>query len=164
MLQLPAPTTDTPTLDELDVALSALRSDTSPTWGTMNAVQMVRHCTKFVDLYRGNVPVPGLMRFAARMVGPMFLRRLIRSSPTKTPRNLRTLPSIRAAADLDAALDNEAAALRAGLDAIAALQGSVEHPLYGPTEAETCRTLVRHHTAHHFHQFGLLAASPAGTI
>lgn len=156
MLRLPAPTDDTPSLSELDDQLRNLRADTSPAWGTMNAVQMVRHCSKFVDLYLGRIEVSAPIRVLARLIGPLFLRRVVKGSPTATPRNLKTLPSIRSAPDLDANFEAEVEALREGLDAIAKLEGVVQHPMYGKMDAESCKTLVRHHTAHHFHQFGLL--------
>lgn len=156
MLRLPAPTTDTPTIADLDAALDGLRPDTAPAWGTLDATGMVRHASRFVDLYCGRVRVAAPIRWAARLIGPLFLRKVIRSSPTATPRNLKTLPAIRSAADLDADFVAEVEALRAGLAEVEALEGVVEHPLYGRTAAESCRDLVRHHTAHHFHQFGLV--------
>ena len=156
MLRLPLPTEDTPTLAELDAALGGLRADTAPAWGTMNAVQMVRHNARFIDLYLGRIAVGVPVRWIARAVGPMFLKRVIKGSPFETPRNLRTLGQIRSAPDLEADLDAEIAALRAQLAEMADLAGVVDHPLYGRAEAESCRTLVRHHLAHHLHQFGLL--------
>ncbi|MGB0171069.1 MAG: hypothetical protein ACPF8Y_03730, partial [Flavobacteriales bacterium] len=42
------------------------------------------------------------------------------------------------------------------LEKVEALRGTVNHGLYGLMRAEDAQALVRHHTAHHFHQFGLL--------
>ena len=156
MLTLPAPTDDTPTLAELAAALDHLQADTTPRWGKMNAPQMVRHSARFTDLYLGRIPVALPIRLLARLIGPIFLRKVLRGSPTATPKNLGTLPAIRSAPDLEVDLAAEVADLRARFDEVAALEGTLDHPMYGKMEAESCRSLVRHHTAHHFNQFGLL--------
>ncbi|MEM6572017.1 MAG: hypothetical protein AAF957_26615, partial [Planctomycetota bacterium] len=82
MLTLPAPTDDTPTLAELAAALDHLQADTTPRWGKMNAPQMVRHSARFTDLYLGRIPVALPIRLLARLIGPIFLRKVLRGSPT----------------------------------------------------------------------------------
>ncbi|MEM9381254.1 MAG: DUF1569 domain-containing protein [Planctomycetota bacterium] len=158
MLTLPAPTEDTPTLADLAAALDRLDAGTTPRWGKMDAPQMVRHSARFADLYLGRIPVSLPIRLVARMIGPMFLRKVLRGSPTATPKNLGTLPAIRSVPDQEIDFAAEVAELRARFDEVAALDGVVDHPMYGKMEAESCRSLVRHHTAHHFNQFGLLGA------
>jgi len=159
MFRLPAPTADTPALEDLRAALGALTPDTRPAWGKLDALGMARHSARFVDLYAGRVPVGWGTRTLARLIGPLFLRRVVAKSPTETPRDLTTLPALRegAAPEVDPAEFEEArATLDAALAEAATWEGVMDHPLYGRTEAESARTLVRHHTAHHFHQFGLL--------
>lgn len=156
MKPLPAPTTDTPTLEELEDALQRLTAETQGRWGKLDAPGMVQHCTRFIDLYQGRVRAPGAVRLAARLIGPMFLRRVVSKSPTETPRNLKTLGAIQVDPSSPEDLDERVAELRAGLTEIEQLSGQVHHPLYGETDAVSVQTLVRHHTAHHFHQFGLL--------
>ncbi len=156
MRPLPPPTADTPTIEGLLQALDSLEATTAARWGVMDALAMAEHCTRFVDLYRGRVHVPRAVRLIARMIGPLFLRKVVQKAPTATPKNLRTLGQIRATpgtvGDLGAAKET----LRERLLEVAALEGLQPHKLYGEMEAESVRTLVRHHTAHHFHQFGLL--------
>ncbi|MEM6672678.1 MAG: hypothetical protein AAF726_07520 [Planctomycetota bacterium] len=156
MLRLPPPTEDTPTFDEIDRALSRLDPQAAPRWGEMKAGQMVRHCAAFCDLYLGRVSVPMPIRAIARMIGPLFLRRVVKGSPTATPKNLKTLPSLRTGSEEALDLGAEVEVLRERLRAVGELEGVVQHVLYGPTEAEAVRTLVRHHTAHHLNQFGIL--------
>lgn len=161
MLRLPPPTPDTPTLDALRAALPALRPDTTPAWGRLDATGMAQHCARFVDLYAGRVPVARPIRLLARLVGPLFLKRVVAKSPTRTPRNLSTLPALRVDATAPAERDpahfaDARTRLDAALAEAATWTGTLDHVLYGPTDAETARNLVRHHTGHHFHQFGLL--------
>lgn len=161
MKKLPEPTPDTPTLDEIREAFAHADPTTTPRWGTMNAPQMVRHCREFVDLYLGRKHVAAPMRLLARWFGPFFLKKTLAKSPTETPRNLSTIPSIKAAPGITPDFEVERQRLFAALDEIAALRGTVEHPLYGPTAAEDVIALVRHHTAHHLDQFGWLGAGEA---
>ena len=158
MRKLPEPPADTPTLDELRAALARATADTPARWGKMDCPQMVKHCRELIDLYQGRAHVAAPMRWLARWIGPFFLRRTLGKSPTRTPRNLSTLPAIRAKEGEALDLEAERARLLVGLDEIEALTGTVDHPLYGPTDARDVVNLVRHHTAHHLNQFGLLEA------
>jgi hypothetical protein len=162
LLRLPAPAADTPSLSELHAALAAARPDTPGRWGRMTCSQMVRHCRRFCDLYLGRISVPWPTRLLARLAGPLFLRRTLPRSPAATPRNLRTLPALQAAAAEDPDFAAELARLLAALDAVGGLSGTYRHPLYGEMAATDVIALVRHHTAHHAHQFGLWPA-PART-
>ncbi len=156
MLKLPPPTADTPTLDELLAAMDSLASDQAPRWGTMDAAAMLEHCASFVDLYLGRVRVGQPVRMIARLIGPIFLRKVMAKSPTATPKNLRTLSEIKTKAGGAVDLGPAKERLRAGLEEVRVMDGVQAHVLYGASEAESLRSLVRHHTAHHFHQFGLL--------
>jgi hypothetical protein len=162
MKRLPDPHPDTPTLDQLRVVFESLGADQPRRWGTMTPVEMVRHCRRFVDLYLGEIPVAAPMRLMARMLGPFFLRKMLRGSPRATPRNLRTLPAIRVGSDGGLELDREREELLESFTRIEALAGVVPHPLYGSMHADDVRALVRHHTAHHANQFGLLGEGGDG--
>jgi hypothetical protein len=156
MLKLPPPTDDTPSVDDLLTAMDSLAAEQVPRWGTMDSGAMLEHCSSFVDLYLGKVRVGRGVRMIARLIGPMFLKRVIAKSPTATPKNLRTLSEIKTEAGGAADLGPAKERLRAGLEEVRAMDGVQTHVLYGASEAESLRSLVRHHTAHHFHQFGLL--------
>ena len=158
-MRLPAPAPDTPTLDQLRTAFGHAGPDTPGRWGSMTCTQMVRHCRKFIDLYLGRVAVPLRMRLLARLLGPLFLRRALAKSPTATPRNLKTLPGIRSGATPAGEFEAERTKLLAAFDEVAALSGTHDHPLYGRMDAGDVVNLIRHHTAHHANQFGLLGGS-----
>ena len=157
MKRLPEPAPDTPTLDQLREVFLSAQSDTAARWGKMDCTQMTKHCRDFVDLYLGRVHVSLPVRLIARMMGPLFLARTIRKSPTETPKNLSTLPGLRAAADHELDFAEERRGLLAALAEVEALSGVQAHPLYGQVAAEDMIALVRHHTAHHANQFGLLS-------
>ena len=156
-MQLPTPAADTPTLAELRAAFDRLQASDEPRWGRMRAAQMTKHCRVFVELCLGNVKVGWPIRILARLLGPLFLRRLLPRSPLEAPKNVKTLPALRAddAEELD--LDTERRLLAGAFDAVEALPGEHRHPLYGAMRRADVAALIRHHTAHHANQFGLLS-------
>ena len=156
MKPLPLPTDDTPSFLEIDKALARLAPDTQRTFGTMTPAQMLVHARHFVELYLGRGPaIARPIRVLAKLIGPLFLRRVVAKSPRNTPRNLRTLGPLVVTDDgLD--LDAERAAFQSALAEAAELTGTLEHVLYGTMDATSVQTLIRHHTAHHLNQFGLL--------
>jgi len=76
----------------------------------------------------------------------------------ETPKNLKTLPSIDVRKLLPTAgwveLQRSVFKLLDRLDALDSQ--TIEHPIYGKVHTEDFSALIRHHTAHHFHQFGLI--------
>jgi hypothetical protein len=155
MRKLPAPTSDTPTIDELKNYLSDLKPDTQPRWGKMNSTEMCKHTNNFILLYLGEKSAPFFIRIIARLMGGIFLRKILKSSPTETPKNMNTLPTIKVEKeDLD--FEFEQKQLMESLSKVEKITGVIDHPLYGSMEAEDVVALIRHHTAHHFNQFGLL--------
>lgn len=157
MLKLPAPAPDTPTIAELQAALAAASADTPARWGRMSCPQMIRHCRRFIELYLGRAAVPWPTRLLARLLGPIFLRKTLAKSPTATPRNLTTLPALRTGAGDEPDFARERELLLTALAEVGGLTGTCAHPLYGEMAAEDIVALIRHHTAHHANQFGLLA-------
>jgi hypothetical protein len=117
---------------------------------------MARHCHTFAELCLGRVQVGLPVRVLARLFGPLFLRRLLARPVAAAPKNLTTLPVLRARPGDALDFDDERHRLLAALDDIGALAGVHRHPLYGPMRATDVQSLVRHHTAHHANQFGLL--------
>lgn len=160
MRDLPPLAPDTPSIPELREAVLRLGPDSERRFGTMTPAQMLQHAGRFIELYLGRVPVSLPVRWIARLLGPLFLGRVVRKSPLDTPKGLSTLPGIKSAEDgLD--LDRERATFLDLLSEIEALEGPQRHVLYGRMEARAIQDLVRHHTAHHFHQFGLLEGGSA---
>lgn len=117
---------------------------------------MLRHCSRFMELYLGAIGVHPAVRILARWFAPRFLRGYLVKPIGATPRNMKTLQSIRANEPEVRDFDTERAAFFHALEGVEALEGLVNHGLYGWMKAEDAQALVRHHTAHHFHQFGLL--------
>ena len=67
-----------------------------------------------------------------------------------------TLPALRMGPGLHVDFEKGRRRFLEGLSEVESLEGVVLHPMYGPMKAEDAQALVRHHTAHHFCQFGLI--------
>ena len=156
VISLPDVSPDTPSIVELRAALDRLEPGTVPTWGTMDAPQMLRHCSRFMDLYLGRISVPGWARLVSRLIGQLFLRSFLTKPIGATPRNIGTMPAIKARPDLDLEFASERSRFLERLAEVEALDGVIRHAMYGPMEADDAKALVRHHTTHHFHQFGVV--------
>ena len=155
-MNLPAVSPNTPSITELRAALGRLDAATAPAWGTMDAPQMLRHCSRFMDLYLGRIAVPGWARMVSRLIGPLFLRSFLTKPIGATPRNIGTMPAIKSRPDLDLAFEAERTHFLERLAEVEALDGVIQHAMYGAMKADDAKALVRHHTTHHFHQFGLV--------
>jgi len=156
VFELPQPTPDTPTIADVRAAFVRLTPTTSARWGRMGPAQMTRHCRVFVELCLGRVQVGWPIRMLARLLGPMMLRRMVKKSPTEAPKNLTTLKPLRASPDEACDIEHERQRLVACLDELERAPDPMRHPLYGKMPRSSVETLVRHHTAHHMNQFGLL--------
>ena len=155
-MNLPAVLPNTPSITELRTALDRLDAATAPAWGTMDAPQMLRHCSRFMDLYLGRIAVPGWARMVSRLIGPLFLRSFLTKPIGATPRNIGTMPAIKSRPDLDLDFEAERTHFLDRLTEVEALDGVIQHAMYGAMKADDAKALVRHHTTHHFHQFGLV--------
>ena len=155
-MTLPPVSSDTLSFVALREALSSLHAEIPPNWGAMNASQMLRHCSMFTDLYLGRISVPRWARMLSRIVGPLFLRSFLTKQIGATPRNLGTMPAIKARPGVELDFDAEVARFLEALADVEALDGVVQHAMYGAMKAEDAKALVRHHTTHHFHQFQLV--------
>ena len=109
-----------------------------------------------MDLYLGRIAVPGWARLISRLIGPLFLRSFLTKPIGATPRNLGTMPAIKARPGVDLDFDAEVARFLKALADVEALDGVVQHAMYGAMKAADAKALVRHHTTHHFHQFQLI--------
>ena len=147
-----------PAVEDLTIALKVAHSDANSRWGRMSAPQMLHHVADFGDLYFGDIEVNALTRFAARLLGPFFLRSLTTKNPLgETPRNLRTMPAIEASTIETVEWEAGVERVRLMFKRLEALKAEKQqHPLYGTMHTDDFKALVLHHTAHHFHQFGLI--------
>ena len=142
-------------MEDLVDNLNSLKKEAVPSWGKMNASQMLNHCNLFIDLYLNKIEVPWLMRTISRVLSPIFINYILKKDYTQAPKNLNTYNKIRVD-DLSIDFEKEKNRLIEQLQQIDDLQGMVDHPLYGRVSAELVKKLVVHHTSHHFHQFGLM--------
>ena len=152
-MRLPTPPAGTPSLDELADMFRSLQPETAPAWGKMDAAQMLAHCANFNELCLGKVKVGAPLRWIARLLGPLFLKSLMKKAATDGPRNLKTLDQIRVTGDVAFATAQER--LQESIQSIASVQDGHRHPLYGPMRAVDVHALARHHMGHHAHQFRL---------
>ncbi|MGB1100319.1 MAG: DUF1569 domain-containing protein [Flavobacteriales bacterium] len=155
-MNLPEVSPDTPSIADLRAALDRLDAATAPAWGTMDAPQMLRHCSRFMDLYLGSVSVPSGVRFLSRLLGPLFLRSFLTKPIGATPRNMGTMPAIKARPEVELDFEAERTRFLERLAEVEALDGVIQHAMYGAMKADDAKALVRHHTTHHFHQFGVV--------
>ena len=156
MISLPEVSADTPSIAEIRGAIDRLDAATIPAWGTMDASQMLRHCSRFMDLYLSRIAVPGWARLLSRLIGPLFLRSFLTKRIGATPRNMGTMPAIKARPDHHLEFASERTRFLERLAEVEALEGEIQHAMYGAMKAEDAKALVRHHTTHHFHQFGVV--------
>ena len=141
--------------NELIQALEKLEENKLPKWGMMNASQMIKHCSKFIDLYTGEIKLPSWYKVFGATIGKLFLLYISSKKPDETPKNMRTDNSIKIV-DEKLIFVDEKKVLIEKLNEIDLIKSSINHPIYGKTDAEKIKFLIFHHTMHHFNQFGLI--------
>ena len=82
-------------IEEIIEKINSLNKNSPPRWGEMNSSQMVKHCSKFIDLYLGEISVPFWYKYFGTTIGKLFLRYISKKSPLETPRNIRTDKSLK---------------------------------------------------------------------
>ena len=82
-------------VEEIIEKLNSLNKNATPIWGKMSSSQMLKHCSKFIDLYLGEIKVPSWYKYFGVTIGKLFLRYISKKSPLETPRNIRTEKSIK---------------------------------------------------------------------
>ncbi len=143
---------DPKTRQELLGRFTMLTPATSPAWGKMSAIQMVRHCTIAVDMMLGVTKVApklGPFRFAP-------LRYLV-IHVLPWPKGVPTAPEL-ITNSYRGNWENEVRALRKSVEAMVArgFGGQFEgHPACGRLSGEDLGVLVHKHLDHLLRQFGL---------
>jgi hypothetical protein len=136
--------------------LQALRPDTQPLWGVMNAAQMLDHLSRALEISMGTVRVKkvfakGLAATIARVVFLDWVPRF--------PKNLRTAPEMKAppctAQDFEPALARFYDRVGQALQQHAQGQPFAPSPIFGPLTPEQTGRLLGKHIDHHLRQFGL---------
>ena len=142
-------------IEELIEKLNFINNDSVPKWGVMNPSQMLRHCSKFIDLYLGKITVPFWYKYFGVTIGKLFLRYISKTNPLNTPKNIRTEKSIKIS-DTNLNFEYEKDLLIQKLRKLNTLKGPIHHPIYGKMKSEQVIFLIIHHTTHHCNQFGLI--------
>ena len=81
-------------LEKLINAIDRLNSDTKPKWGKMNSPMMLKHCSRFIDVYLGKVPFNPIMflfGFTFSIFHISYLKYIVRYDVNRYIRNLPTL-------------------------------------------------------------------------
>ena len=143
-------------VEELIEKLNSLNKNSIPRWGKMNSSQMVKHCSKTIDLYLGKITIPFWYKYFGVTIGKLFLIYISKLSPLKTPRNLKTMVKSLKISDKNLDLDYEKDVLIQKLNNLIGIEGEIDHPIYGKMESEKIKFLIIHHTTHHFNQFDLI--------
>ena len=142
-------------IEELIKKLHLLEEESISQWGEMNSSQMIKHCSNFIDLYLGKIKVPFWYKYFGVSIGKLFLIYISKKSPLKTPRNLRTIKSLKISEEnLDFNLEKKV--LSQKLNNLIKFEGNIDHPIYGKMKSEKIKFLIIHHTTHHFNQFNLI--------
>lgn len=143
------------TIEELIIKLNSLNKESIPNWGLMNSSQMIKHCSKFIDLYLGKITLPFWYKILGVSIGRLFLLYIANKSPLDTPKNLKTDGSIKIS-DETLAFNSEKEILKQKLNNLSKIEGHIINPIYGKMGSDKIKFLITHHTIHHFNQFGLI--------
>ncbi|MDO3410928.1 DUF1569 domain-containing protein [Saccharibacillus sp. CPCC 101409] len=139
--------------EEIAQRIDRLSPESAPGWGTMQAAQMLAHCSAFQDIPMGrSFPPRGLLgRFVGKFASPLFY------NDKPLPLNMSTIPTIVIADERDFTAEK-----RGLLQKIAVLQSdgpekcSVHpHPFFGRLTPEQWGKGLYKHLDHHLKQFGV---------
>jgi hypothetical protein len=138
--------------DGVKARIARLRPDSPRLWGTMDAAQMLAHCTAGFAMARGEIAPRRLL--IGRLFGPIAKRAVIhRGEPMR--RNSPTTPQMIVWDTRDLAAEQER--LIAAIDRFAAAgpSGCTTHPhmFFGPLTPVEWATLMYQHLDHHLRQF-----------
>ncbi|MBM78410.1 MAG: hypothetical protein CL846_08000 [Crocinitomicaceae bacterium] len=142
-------------INEITEKINSLNKNSIPRWGKMSSPQMLKHCSKFIDLYLGKISVPFWYKYFGITIGKLFLRYISKKSPLETPRNIRTDKSLKIT-DENLDFDSEKKVLIYKLIKLHDINGQINHPIYGSMKSEKILFLIKHHTIHHLNQFNLI--------
>ena len=136
---------------EFQQRLETLSPISSPAWGSMNATQMLGHCSASLAMVTGELPVKPV---AARVFGWMLKGVLLGEKPFRqgAPTSRELVPTD--ATDFQAEKEKFLAAfekLAPGPQAIVCHK----HPFFGKMSDQQWGILVFKHLDHHFRQFSI---------
>ena len=145
---------DVARVEEVKQRIARLRPDSERQWGTMNASQMVEHCSRGLELALGDRLPPQMMlgRIIGRMLKPKVL-----GNDEPMRRNSPTVKGLLVEDERD--LGKEQERLCGLIDRFVASgpAGCTNHPhsFFGRLTPEEWAILMYKHLDHHLRQFGV---------
>jgi hypothetical protein len=131
--------------------LLALDPASAPRWGTMNAAQMVAHCTEGMKMGTGELKVSGGL---PGLIGWLF--KALAYDDRRFRANAPTAKELKIADARDFELEKaQFLAMFLKLSAGPSALGSQRHPFFGTLTPEQWGKLLYKHLDHHFRQFGV---------
>jgi hypothetical protein len=141
-------------VEEVKQRITQLRPDSDRQWGTMNAPQMVAHCSAGLELALGESLPPQL--FFGRIMG-WLIKPLVLGNDKPMRRNSPTVEGLVVTDDRD--LETERERLCGLIDRFAAVgpMGCTTHPhsFFGRLTPKEWAILMYKHLDHHLRQFGV---------
>ena len=74
-------------IDELVIKINKLSAEDQASWGKMNVSEMMHHCSKFIDLYLGEIPLPKWYKIFGVSIGKLFLWYVSKLDPSKAQKH-----------------------------------------------------------------------------
>jgi hypothetical protein len=131
--------------------LERLTAASGRQWGTMDAAQMLAHCTAAMRMVLGELPVKGVLM---GLIGWMFKKVIFEEKPFR--KNVPTAPEFTCTERLDFAMEKER--FLAAFGRLAQGPAAIRchrHPFFGTLTGEEWGLLTCKHLDHHFRQFGV---------
>ena len=112
---------------------------------------MMHHCSKFIDLYLGEIPLPKWYKIFGVSIGKLFLWYVSKLDPQKRqePENRQKIMVNDKSYDFE-----EQSLLLRKINGLSNVSGTIKHP-YGKMSSDKIIFLIWHHTSHHLYQFGV---------
>jgi hypothetical protein len=145
---------DVARVEEVKQRIARLRQDSERQWGTMNAPQMVAHCSAGLELALGDRLPPRL--FFGTLIG-LLIKPLALGNDKPMRRNSPTVEGLVVTDDRDLGTERERLCGLIDRFAAAGPTGCTTHPhsFFGRLTSEEWAILMYKHLDHHLRQFGV---------
>lgn len=141
---------DPDNLAEIERRIEAIRPDTVPLWGRMNAAQMFAHCAEIQEVWLGK-KLEGTPVWI-RLLGPLAKGALLKDRPYR--KNSPTHPQYRMEGEHD--FEAEKRRLLGAVRTYAAHPATeFRHPIFGRFTQQESGWATYRHLDHHLSQFGV---------
>ena len=145
---------DVARVEEVKQRIARLRPDSERQWGTMNASQMVEHCSRGLELALGDRLPPQMMlgRIIGRMLKPKVL-----GNDEPMRRNSPTVKGLLVEDERDLGKEQERLCGLIDRFVTSGPAGCTNHPhsFFGRLTPEEWAILMYKHLDHHLRQFGV---------